>query len=181
MCSFAPQTQSRRIDEMYRLADLASQAATGLRDQMSEQRAECLARALGIGVGEGRARYRPSSEVGRCAWLARPASISRRLCAPANCPYKRAMNWSQPAHPRIGPVRIHQPIEHMPWHVLQDSVEYAILMPHGVDLLPCPDTLPDVRRTEESTPCALSTKTQPDSRGVGKTATVVAMAEALAA
>src|SRR5271165_7105587 len=72
----------------------------------------------------------------------------------------------QPAHPRIGPVRIHQPIEHMPWHVLQDSVEYAILMPHGVDLLPCPDTLPDVRRTEESTPCALSTKTQPDSRAM---------------
>ena len=48
---------------MYRFADLTSQAAAGLRDQISEQRAECLARALGIGVGEGRARYRPSSEV----------------------------------------------------------------------------------------------------------------------
>ena len=55
----------------------------------------------------------------------------------------------RPAHPRIGPVRIHRPIKHMPWHVLQDSVEYAILMPHGVD--PCPDTLPDVQKTEELT------------------------------
>ena len=60
----------------------------------------------------------------------------------------------QPAHPRIGPVRSHQPIEHMPRHVLQHGVKYAILMPHGVDLLPCPDTLPDVRKTEESAPCA---------------------------
>jgi hypothetical protein len=50
--------------------------------------------------------------------------------------------------------------------MLQDSVEYAILMPHGVDPLPCPETLPDVRKIEESTPCALSTKTQPDSRGL---------------
>jgi hypothetical protein len=63
-------------------------------------------------------------------------------------------------------MRCHQPIEHVPWHVLQDGVEYAIVMPHGVDLLPCPETLPDVRKTEESTPCALSTKTQPDSRGL---------------
>src|SRR5207344_2892172 len=57
------QSQPRRIDEMHRLADLAPQAATGLRDQMSEQRAECLARALGIGIGEGRARYRPGAQV----------------------------------------------------------------------------------------------------------------------
>jgi hypothetical protein len=48
--------------------------------------------------------------------------------------------------------------------MLQDSVKYAVLMPHGVDPLPCPEALPDVRKTEESTPCALSTKTQPDSR-----------------
>jgi hypothetical protein len=33
-------------------------------------------------------------------------------------------------------------------------VKYAILMPHGVDPLPCPEMLP------------LSTKTQPDSRGL---------------
>ena len=78
MCSFAPQTPSEKraqsalsslsrspVESMRcnRLADLTSQAAAGLRDQISEQRAECLARALGIGVGEGRARYRPSSEV----------------------------------------------------------------------------------------------------------------------
>jgi hypothetical protein len=72
----------------------------------------------------------------------------------------------QPAHARIGPVRVHQTVEHMPGHVLQDGVKYAILMPHGVDPLPCPEMLPDVRKTEESTPCALSTKTQPDSRGL---------------
>ena len=70
----------------------------------------------------------------------------------------------QPAHSRVGPVRVHQPIERLPRQMLQDRVEYAILMPHGVDPLPCPETLPDVRKTEESTPCALSTKTQPDSR-----------------
>src|SRR5271166_1468868 len=97
------QSQSRRIDEMYRLADLASQAATGLRDQMSEQRAECLARALGIGVGEGRARYRPSSEVVEPVRMAGEAGFDLAQALRARqLPVQKGdelVSGRQPAHP----------------------------------------------------------------------------------
>jgi hypothetical protein len=56
-----------------------------------------------------------------------------------------------------------QPLEAGPRNVLQKIVEHAILVLHGVALC-CPETLPDLRDTAESTPCALSTKTQPDTR-----------------
>jgi hypothetical protein len=39
-------------------------------------------------------------------------------------------------------------------------------MPHGADLHSCPGTLADVQNRLESTPCALSTKSKPDSRGL---------------
>ena len=42
-------------------------------------------------------------------------------------------------------------------------VHHAILMPHGVGLLPCPMMPPSSRITEESMPCSLSIRTQPDS------------------
>src|ERR1700738_611363 len=45
-------------------------------------------------------------------------------------------------------------------------MKYAILMQHGVDLHSCPGTLADVQDRVESMPCASSTKTQPDSRGL---------------
>jgi hypothetical protein len=40
------------------------------------------------------------------------------------------------------------------------------VMRHGADLLSCPGTLADVQNRLESTPCALSRKSQPDSRGL---------------
>src|SRR6185437_12641091 len=43
---------------------------------------------------------------------------------------------------------------------------YCIVMRHGADLLSCPGTLADVQNRLESTPCALSRKSQPDSRGL---------------
>src|SRR5947209_15240006 len=45
-------------------------------------------------------------------------------------------------------------------------MEYAILMPHDVDLLPCPERVRSAQNTEESTSCTLSTKIQPDSSGL---------------
>jgi hypothetical protein len=50
--------------------------------------------------------------------------------------------------------------------MLQKIVEDAILMPHGVALLPCPDESRNPLNKEESMPCALSIKTQPDSSGL---------------
>src|SRR5262249_22699965 len=55
----------------------------------------------------------------------------------------------------------------IPRHMLQNAVKYDILVPHGVDPFCCPESSANVQDTEESTPCALSTKTKPDSRGPG--------------
>src|ERR1700721_3128506 len=38
-------------------------------------------------------------------------------------------------------------------------------MPHGADLLRCLERVRSAQNTEESTPCTLSTKIEPDSRG----------------
>src|SRR6266550_7537538 len=39
-------------------------------------------------------------------------------------------------------------------------------MPHGVDLLRCLERVRSAQNTEESTSCTLSTKIEPDSRGL---------------
>jgi hypothetical protein len=39
------------------------------------------------------------------------------------------------------------------------------VVPHGVDPLPCPERRQIALNREESTPCAMSTKIKPDSRG----------------
>ena len=157
---------------MHRLADRAPQAATSLRNQMGEQRAEHLTRAARIGIGKRRARYRARAEmVEPVRMTGEPGFNLAQALRAGQLPVQKCdelIPGRQPAHPRVGPVRFHQPIKCLPRHVLQDRVKYAILMPHGVDLLPCPKTLPDVRKTEESTPCALSNKTQPDSRACGQ-------------
>jgi hypothetical protein len=157
---------------MDRFADLAPQPAPRLCHQMGKQGAKHLARPRGVGVGQRRARRRP------CAKMVQPVRMARQTrfdlaqaLRARQLPIQQRDELTfrrQPAHPRIRPVRFHQSIEHVPGHVLQDGVEYAILMPHGVNPLPCPETLPDVRKTEESTPCALSTKTQPDSSGFAR-------------
>src|SRR5579862_1724577 len=45
-------------------------------------------------------------------------------------------------------------------------MEYAILMPHGVGLLQCLERVRSAQNTEESTSCTLSTKIEPDTRGL---------------
>jgi hypothetical protein len=61
---------------------------------------------------------------------------------------------------------IHKTIEDRPRNVLRQRVENAIVVSHGVDPFSCPERRQIALNTEESTPCALSTKTKPDSRGL---------------
>src|SRR5918995_3774621 len=71
----------------------------------------------------------------------------------------------QLAHPMVRPIGLDQAIERAPRYMLQQAMEYAIVMPHGVDPLSCPGRRQIALDPDESTPCALSTKTQPDSSG----------------
>src|SRR5258708_10944679 len=50
-------------------------------------------------------------------------------------------------------------------NVLRKTVEYAIMMPHDVVLLPCLERVRSARNAEESTSCTQSSKIEPDSRG----------------
>src|ERR1700709_1622185 len=72
----------------------------------------------------------------------------------------------QPSHPRIRIIFFHKGFEPSPRDKLQNVSEYCIVMRHGDDLHSCPGTLADVQNRLESTPCALSTKVKPDSRGL---------------
>src|SRR5207302_869337 len=74
-------------------------------------------------------------------------------------------------HPAIGPMRRHEPIKYIPRHLLQNLVKDAIVMLHGIAPL-VSGSSPNVPNRVESMPCALSTKTQPDSRGTGPAMTV---------
>lgn len=59
----------------------------------------------------------------------------------------------------------HKTLECAPRKVLRDRMKYANLMPHGLASFSCPNPSPNDSNQEESMPCALSTKIQPDSRG----------------
>src|SRR3981189_1890710 len=71
----------------------------------------------------------------------------------------------QLAHQLVGPVLLHDLIEPGPGNMLRQTVKYAILMPHGVDLLRCLERVRSAQNTEESTSCTLSRTIEPDSRG----------------
>src|SRR5437016_9893071 len=61
-------------------------------------------------------------------------------------------------------MRRDEPIKSIPRHLLQNLVKDAIVMLHGIAPL-VSGSSPNVPNRVESMPCALSTKTQPDSRG----------------
>ncbi len=68
------------------------------------------------------------------------------------------------ANAAVGLVLLHTPLERSPGNELQDVVKEAILVAHGANLLPCSMKPPSSRITEESAPCSLSIRTEPDSR-----------------
>src|SRR5205807_2879129 len=72
----------------------------------------------------------------------------------------------QPPHSVIRSMRADQLVEHIPRHMLQQPVKHAIVMPHGIDPPLVSGSFRNVQNRVESMPCALSSKTQPDSRGL---------------
>src|SRR6266496_5751494 len=103
----------------------------------------------------------------------RPMAQEPRLdLAQAECPGQLTIKQRQklplarqPPHPGVGTMFLHKRFEPLPRHELQNVPQYCIVMRHGADLLSCPGTLADVQNRLESTPCALSRNSKPDSRG----------------
>src|SRR5437588_7434236 len=134
-----------------------------------EQLAEHLPRPHGIGVRQRRALHRRRPNMIKPRLMALHAvhdlAQARRATELAIQQRDQLPLRGQLANQPVRPVLLHNPVKPRPRNVLRQTVEYAILMPHGVDFLPCPERVRSAQNTEESTSCTLSTKIQPDSSG----------------
>ena len=171
------QARARGIDQIGRLGELAAQPAMGLLHHQRQQVGEHRGRSLRVRIREGRSPNRVRAHMVEPHRMARK---SRHDLAQARRTRKLAIEQRhelalgrQSAHPRIGLVVLHKPVEPMPRNMLQKSMKYAILDAAWLDPSPCPKTSPNAWNTEESTPCALSTKIEPDSRGTSPVMTSV--------
>src|SRR3954452_4738077 len=135
-----------------------------------EQLAEYLPRPHGIGVRQRRAlhRRRPKMIEPRLMALHPVHDLpqARRAAELAIQQRDQLPLRGQPANQFVRPVLLHNPLEPRPRNVLRQTVEYAIVVSHGVDLLPCLERVRSAQNIEESTSCTLSTKIQPDSSGL---------------
>ena len=136
------QAHARGIDQVGRLGELAAQPAMGLLHHHRQQLGEHRDRPLRVGIREGRAPHRIRAEVVEPRRMARKSghdlAQARRARKLAIEQRHQLALGRQPAHPRIGSVVFHQAIEPMPRNMLQKSVKYAILVPHGLILLRVP-------------------------------------------
>src|SRR3954471_2871406 len=135
-----------------------------------EQLAEHLPRPHAVGVRQRRSLHRRRPKMIKSGLMALHAAHdlpqTRRAAELTIQQSHQLPLRGQLANQLVGPVLLHNPVEPRPRNVLRQTVEYAILMPHDVDLLPCPERVRSAQNTEESTSCTLSTKIQPDSSGL---------------
>ena len=166
----ARQLETGRIDQPDGIGDLLAESALSLIEHGREELGEDRAGTVGVGIGKGRARRRTRAKVIETGVMAgEPGDdlAQTRRSAQLTVEEREELTFGgQPAHPEIGAMLLHQPLEDRPRNVLGQGMEDAILVTHGVDpFFSCPERRQIALNTEESTPCTLSTKTQPDSRG----------------
>jgi hypothetical protein len=131
------QPNTRGINEIGGLGELAAQAAMGLLHQSRQQLGKHRHRPPGVGIRQGRAPNRT------CTQMIEPRRMalqSRHNLAQARCPRELAVEQRdkltfrrQPTNPRSCSMRRHQPVKLAPRQVLQNSMKNAILMAHGID------------------------------------------------
>jgi hypothetical protein len=69
------------------------------------------------------------------------------------------------AHEVIAPMLVHKSIELAPWNEFEQIVENAILVPHGVDPLSCPDDSKPSGTEKNQCRALVQAQIVPDSRG----------------
>jgi hypothetical protein len=101
-----------------------------------EQLAEHRTRAQRIGVGQGRARYRTAADMIEPGRLAlQPGHDLPQAYRPGQLAIQQRDELAlrrQTPHTTIRLMHFDQPVEFTPWNPLQQIVEHAIVMPHGV-------------------------------------------------
>ena len=136
------QANAGRVDQIGRLADLAPQAPMGATDHLGKQRGEQRSRAFGIGVGQRRALHGASANMVEARLVAvQTAHDLPQAPRPGKLAVKQRYQLvptAQPPHPTVRSVRRHQTVERCPGNTLQQVVENAIVVAHGIEPPPCP-------------------------------------------
>ena len=164
------QPEARGVNQIHRICHLAGEAAFAAAHQLRQQPRKDGARALGVGISQGRARQLPRSEMIEPCGMALERSLDRTQALGVRKLRKQHRHElvlrAEPPHPLVGLIPVHKPVQDTPWHQLQKAVKYCIVVAHGGVFLACLEHLAMLKTAEESTPCALSTKFKPDSRGL---------------
>ena len=162
------QLHARRIDQVDGLANGAAQVALRLADHGAEQLAEHRRGPPGVGVGQGGTRHRlgphviePHRVALQAAHHLPQAGRPRQLSVQQR---NELVLGRKAANVLVRPVLGNQSIKLAPRNLLQQVVENAILVPHGVDPFSYLVNVANVQTRVESTPCTLSTKIKPDTR-----------------
>ena len=163
------QPDAARIDQVGRFAHGPAKAALRLGNHGREQTAEYRARALGVGVRQGRTRYRAGADVIKPYGMAfqAPNDFPQTGC-PGKLAVKQRDELALGRQTTVAVIRLvirDQTIEFAPRNPLQQIVENAIVVPQGVASVFVSEERANVRTQVESTPCTQSTKSKPDSRG----------------
>lgn len=129
------------IENAQAIAQLPARAAAGGGGHVGEQFAKQRRRALGVGIGQRRPRHAAPAQMIEPGGLAdQPrldvAQARRARQLPEQQRQELALG-GEPAHPMIGFVGVHKPIEDPPRNMLQKIMKNAIVVPHDIDPRSC--------------------------------------------
>jgi len=143
----------------------------GAADHQTQQRGEEFGRPVVVGVRQSRTPRQFGAQMVEPRPVALdPADNLTQARRAGKLPVQHGQKLTfrrQPANPSSGPVLLHQCVELLRQHVLQQLMKNAIVMAHGIDPRSCPDRSPTIPNPVESMPCAMYRKNVPDSLGPG--------------
>ena len=123
-----------------------------------------------IGIRKGRAPRNAAADVIKPCLVARHRGfdLAQRTGAGQLAVQQRnqLVTGRELAHQVIAAVLVHKPIEHPPRNEFEWLAENAILMPHGVDPLSCPDVSKPSGSEKNQCRALLQAQNVPDSRGL---------------
>src|SRR3974377_2194523 len=109
----------------------------GAADYQTQQRSEEFGRPVAVGVRQGRTPRQCGAKMIEPRPVALDPADDLTQARPSGKPPvqhpQKLTSGRQPAHPRVGPVLLHQRIELLPREVLQQLMKNAIVMAHGID------------------------------------------------
>jgi hypothetical protein len=130
------QPKAGGINQIHGICDPAAKPTFAAAHQFGQQAVEHCARASGIGIGERRARHFASAKMIEPASMTSEAGFDRPQALAAG--QLRVQQGDeliprrQPTHLLVGLRRIHQPIQDVPRHELQQCMKYCIVVTHDV-------------------------------------------------